>query len=115
MDLASYVSMEFVVMALMINCIIVYIKSIVLKIRNSKPLPFQKQIIQAIIFGSGIGGTFLAHKMGQFSVLIGQSELVTGMWIAILSIIIYEIGLKDIFKMMEKVIKKKIDKDSGGK
>lgn len=102
----SYVTFNVVVMALLINIIMQGVKEII-TIKRGTPLPFQRQIFMCIIFLLGVVITFVGCKFNQIDCSKFDSPTVYAAWVGICSLVLYNLGVKNILDSIRSLIAKK--------
>jgi len=99
---------EFLILALILNFVIAYFRNLTEKFFDLKKVPMIRQLFQGLLFFTSFGITVLAIVTGQLPLLIANSIWITASWIAIVSMIIYDIGIKDIMRGIRAAIIKKL-------
>jgi len=104
---------DFFIVALILNFCVGFIKDWILKIFGDKVKNWLPQILQLIIFILGFIVVFFGNKSNQIP-LMENSIWITGGWVSVLSIIIYDIGLKKVMTGLKLKMSKKLEGDGNG-
>lgn len=101
--LAQFFQLSFIVIALGLNFIIMFIKDYIKFKRKNKPIPFLTQYLQMLLFLFSFILVYLGLQTNQITCLIDNSVWITSGWVAILSITVYDIGFKNIMEEIKKL------------
>lgn len=102
----SYVTFNVVVMALLINLIMQGVKEVI-AIKRGSPLPFQRQIFMCIIFLLGVVITFIGCRFNLIDCSKFDSSAIYAAWVGICSLVLYNLGVKNILDSIRSLIAKK--------
>lgn len=102
----TYVTFNVVVMSLLINLVMQGVKEVI-AIKRGRPLPFQRQIFMCIIFLLGMGMTFVGCKFGLIDCSKFDSSSIYAAWVGICSLVLYNLGVKNILDSIRTIISKK--------
>ena len=115
--LSQLFTAEFIIIALFLNVAIKLIKDSVegFFTKGKTPAPdfgvagfVFRNIILVALMGISFGSTWLLAKSGFISIF-SDSLFLTSAWSSVLSILMYEIGVKELMDLLKNLLKKKLE------
>lgn len=112
--ITSLFSIQFIVLAIFINMIVFFIYTNIkgLMVKGTYPVPnfgipkiLIRNIMMSIVFIVAFGSTWALSSFGQI-VLLNKSIFLTSAWSAIISIITYNIGVKELLNAVKMMLMK---------
>jgi len=107
--LEQFFQTSFLVIALGLNFIIMFVKDFIKFKTNNRPIPFLTQYLQMILFLFSFILVYIGVFTNQITTLLDSNIWITSGWVSILSITIYDIGFKNVLMTIKNFFFKRME------